>query len=496
MNTVITHTKIEADSLKLRPIDCDYEQLHATIREAANSAAQSGRAVLACYIQPIATLYDPIDWFGAAQQIGCAESFYWEQPSQQALVGLGSAAMLTSNGASRFTDVSTAWNALLEDAVIRQASGELPACFSGPLLFGGFAFDPQAPRTTLWRDFPDGLLILPRILLARQSDCAVLIINTLVQPSSNSEREASELLAIVNRLRRAIEQPSTIPNLHSAAKAVVIQDLLPASEWMNLVADCVSDIRQGTYAKVMLARGVKVTAPESTRDFDATAVMRRLRESYPGAYLFALRRGDRCFVGATPEQLVSAHAGHIETMALAGTAPRGVTEQEDQRIGEELLLSAKNQDEHSITLTMIRDALATLCTSYWIAGEPRLLKLKNVQHLETAITGKLKAGRNILDVVESLHPTPAVGGFPREPALAAIRGGEQLDRGWYAGPIGWLDMNGNGEFAVALRSGLLKANSATLFAGCGIVADSDPQSEYEESCLKFEVVLHALGGVG
>jgi isochorismate synthase len=180
-------------------------------------------------------------------------------------------------------------------------------------------------------------------------------------------------------------------------------------------------------------------------------------------------------------------------MALAGSAQRGATENEDERIGNELLHSEKNNIEHAIVVTQVREALLEHCSEVHVSPDPHLLKLKNVQHLETPISGRLLAGRCILDVMANLHPTPAVGGFPRQPALEAIRSIEQLDRGWYAGPLGWIGVEGHGEFAVALRSGLIEGNKATLFAGCGIVADSDPYAEYVESCLKLQAMLRGLG---
>ena len=180
-------------------------------------------------------------------------------------------------------------------------------------------------------------------------------------------------------------------------------------------------------------------------------------------------------------------------MALAGSAPRGSTEEEDRQLGAESLQSVKNKDEHEIVVKMVREVLANLCTRVWIADVPQLLKLKNVQHLKTPIVGELLSERCLLEAVAGLHPTPAVGGFPVQATLEAIRNGEQLDRGWYAGPLGWIGANGDGEFAVALRSALIQENEATLFAGCGIVADSDPQSEYAESCLKLQVMLRGLG---
>ena len=210
--------------------------------------------------------------------------------------------------------------------------------------------------------------------------------------------------------------------------------------------------------------------------------------------------------GATPERLICARAGTseretlavapssyvIQTMALAGSAPRGATEIEDEQLGMDLLKSEKNQIEHRVVVETVRAVLSTLCSRVWVANEPHLLKLKNIQHLETPITGDLLPGHSILEAIEDLHPTPAVGGYPRHVALETIRRTEQLDRGWYAGPIGWVGAGGSGEFAVALRSGLIAGGTATLFAGCGIVADSEPESEYAESCLKLQVMLRGL----
>jgi isochorismate synthase len=180
-------------------------------------------------------------------------------------------------------------------------------------------------------------------------------------------------------------------------------------------------------------------------------------------------------------------------MALAGSAPRGSAPEQDAWLGDELLLQEKTHNEHAIVVAMIREALAPLTTELHSPQTPQLFKLQNVQHLLTPITGSLVKGTSILEVVAALHPTPAVAGEPRAAALAAIRKIESLDRGWYAGPIGWVGSDGSGEFAVALRSALISGRQATLFAGCGIVAGSDPDAEYLESCWKLQVMLKSLG---
>ena len=219
-----------------------------------------------------------------------------------------------------------------------------------------------------------------------------------------------------------------------------------------------------------------------------------MRENYPEAYVFAIQRGENFFIGATPERLVLAQDGKIHTMALAGSVRRGDTEDEDTQLGAELLHSDKNINEHVIVVSMVKEALKQHCTNVQVSATPQLLKLKNLQHLQTPITGDLIPGRCILDVISELHPTPAVGGFPHDAAIEEIRNTEKLDRGWYAGPLGWIGASGHGEFAVALRSGLVDSTKATLFAGCGIVSSSDPQVEYEESWWKFQVMVRGLGG--
>ncbi len=180
-------------------------------------------------------------------------------------------------------------------------------------------------------------------------------------------------------------------------------------------------------------------------------------------------------------------------MALAGSIRRGVTDQEDHALGQQLLASAKDSGEHAVVVRVLAEGLRAVCADVQTPPAPQLLRLHNVQHLHTPITARVRTGRSVLDLVERLHPTPAVGGYPREAALRLIRDREGLDRGWYAGPLGWVDARGEGEFAVALRSALLRGSEATLFAGCGIVADSQPESEYAESALKMRPLLAALG---
>jgi len=475
------------------PVTHDHEPLLSTLREAARRAAQQQRPVLASFTWPI-ELYDTIRVFTAARLSGLGECFFWEQPANQnALVGVGAAATIETKGITRFTDSASARRALLNDAVVTYDQPMAPAANSGPVLFGGFAFDPLAPRTQLWVDFPDGLLTLPEILLSYNANQVALTVNRMIQASDDIEQCAREIEARIGQLQAAVERIPTIQQ-EEIYSELSIHEIRSASEWMEMVANIVDMIQRGVFEKVVLAREIQVMLKDSTEAFDISTTLQRLRESYPTAYVFAIQRGERFFVGATPERLLHAQAGQIHTMALAGSARRGETGEEDVRIGTELLQSGKNNSEHAIVVETVREALKNHCTHVHASAVPQLLKLRNVQHLKTSIAGELIPGRCILDIMADLHPTPAVGGFPRNAALEAIRNTEKLDRGWYAAPLGWIGASGHGEFAVALRSGLIDGGKATLFAGCGIVADSDPQAEFAESCLKFQVMLRALGG--
>ena len=316
----------------------------------------------------------------------------------------------------------------------------------------------------------------------------------LMGASDDVEQYANQISTDLLRLSAILAKPIPLSNSDDRnTRQPPTNDLISPSIWKSMVRNAVHSIQNGAYEKVVLARGMQVLSDDA---FDIGITLNRLRASHPHAYVFAIQRGERYFVGATPERLVQVSDGQIRTMALAGSAPRGRTQEEDRRLGMELLHNTKNHGEHAIVVTMVYNALKHLCSRMKIADTPKLLRLQNIQHLHTLIVGELLPGQGILGALQSLHPTPAVGGFPRDIALAVIRDNEHLDRGWYSGPIGWIDTNGNGEFAVALRSALIDGTTATLFAGCGIVADSNAESEYTESCLKLAVMLRALSPHG
>jgi isochorismate synthase len=420
-----------------------------------------------------------------------AERVFWEQPSAGwALAGVGAAQTFTATGPDRFARVDAAWRDLLAGA---RLTGADPAAGAGPVLLGGFGFDPARPATALWHGFPEALLVLPRFLLRSTATESWLTTSVLLWPDSDPAAEAGTLAHERTWLL------STEPGVPSAGydaesirippSALPTRDARPVEAWAATVAAAAADVRAGDLAKVVLAREVIVEGPQP---FAAGPALRYLRGAYPNCYVFAVARGDRCFLGASPERLVRAAGGQVQVTCLAGSTARGATPDEDERLGTGLLASAKNRHEHAVVAAMLQEALAEQCLDVVMPAAPQLLKLANVQHLYTPVTARLAAGGRLLDLVARLHPTPAVGGTPRPAALAWIRAHEGLDRGWYAAPVGWLDAQGDGEFVVALRSGLIDGATAHLFAGCGIMGDSDPAAEVAESRLKLRPMLAAL----
>lgn len=265
-----------------------------------------------------------------------------------------------------------------------------------------------------------------------------------------------------------------------------------APDWRATVARFAGAVGRGRLDKVVLARSVDLIAESPV---DVPDVLGRLAASAPESTVFAISRGERTFLGATPERLISLAGREFRTVAMAGSTPRGSDIAADEALASALLGSDKEREEHAVVVQMLREVLAPLTQELTVEGGPSVVRLAHVQHLATEISGQLTEPMGILALVEVLHPTPAVGGAPRELALDLIAEEERYERGWYAGPIGWIDRHGNGDFAVALRSGVVEGHEATLFAGCGIVADSDPEREWDESLVKLRALGSALGQV-
>jgi len=488
-------------------------RLAALLDVARLRARAAGRAVLVSIVER-APLIDPLAALesvvrAAASDRGIAEHvtagrMYWTRPADDlALAGVGAAAECSASGPGRFAAVDRGWAALCEHAQVGDPSDSAPG--TGPVLMGGFAFTPEGPRDAHWQGFPAALLTLPRLQLATHGGACWTTTNLLVDADGRPEVDPAALARLRACLlgapaggTRAMAAGSNGAGLHDAGPddtTLTCTNAFPAAEWRALVGDAVGAIQSGTLEKVVLARAVRA-APRGPHPFDVGATVRHLRANHPDCYVFACWRGTGAFVGASPERLVRLDGRRVQASSLAGSARRGATPAEDASLAAELLASAKDRAEHEVVRRVLCAALRELCDDVTAPAEPSLLTLGNVHHLLTAVRARLRPGRSLLDLVARLHPTPAVGGAPREAALHFLRQRERLDRGWYAAPVGWVGRDG-GEFAVGLRSALVRGREAWLYAGCGIVADSDPDAEYAESLLKLRPMQLALAaGLG
>lgn len=432
---------------------------------------------------------DPISLFGAARAAGLDASLWHDPAAGRSIVGVDQAVRLTPAGPGRFERLAVAWRALAADIPVTGPASD--SRLAGPILLGGATFRDHPSTDPRWAGLATAVFVVPRLLLVTHGDHAVV---TVISSGGDGSSDAGPLERIVATLQ---DDPSpSLPML-----TVVGQE--PARPmWTSSVARITGAVGRGRLDKVVLARRVDLAAD---RWIDPVGVLRRLEagdraDPSPGARLastiFAFGHGARTFLGSTPERSASLSGRELRTMALAGTAPRGSDAAGDAAMGAGLLASEKDREEHAVVTAMLRQTLAPLVSELTLPRMPRVVRSARLHHLLTDATGILRPGLSLLDAVQRLHPTPAVGGWPTSAALDLLDEESTLDRGWYAGPVGWVDRVGDGEFAVAIRSGVLSGHEASLFAGCGIVADSEPDREWDESALKLRVMGDALGWDG
>lgn len=422
----------------------------------------------------------PLAFFEAGHSHYGEHRFFWQNADKTVkLVGLGQAAVLTAEE-ERFDSIASQWK-MLCDGLIKEEKD------MDPVLFGGFSFDPQTRQEKEWDAFPAAYFTVPLFQLKIEKGKTYVSINYL----TDEPQAAADFEALRQERDRLIHMAQVEEFTLSAKPNVRKQTELATERYMEAVEQVTSQIKEQVAEKVVIARKIKLTFED---EFQKAAALHAITNEQSSSYHFGLQIGQEMFFGATPERLVEISNGRAYSACVAGSIERGKTAKEDQQLGDVLLRDKKNREEHQYVVDMITDVFAEFCTSIQVNKTPKLLKVRDIQHLFTPVEGNLAEDMDIFRLVEALHPTPALGGVPRAKALDMIRQEEQMDRGFYAGPIGWTDAAGNGEFAVAIRSGLLTGKEAYLYAGGGIVADSTPMEEYAETWVKFRPVLRALGG--
>ncbi len=460
----------------------DRDRLRGHLQEAVRRARRTGEALAAVTV-PAPGDVDPTAIAAASRRPG-EPWFCFEHPDRDgfALAALGSAGTLEERGPGRFGAVAARWRALGSSAVADERRGPTAA---GPVAVGGFAFAPHGGAAPHWAGFAPASLHVPEVALARRGRGACLTLTAIARPDDVGDELLARLEARVAQLR---EGPLPLLDPDPAGRRRISSTMAP-EHYEAAVARAVERIHAGALDKVVLAREVEVHAAAA---HDAAAVVGVLREAFPACFTFCAGRGDSAFAAASPELLVRRDGLRAATLALAGSTRRSADPAVDDHLGEQLLRSGKDREEQAIVTRRIVRALRP--ASVWViaADEPVLVRMANIQHLATPIRAQLARPVSAIELASLLHPTPAVGGEPfaaAEPLIPALEG---LDRGWYAGPVGWTDLAEDGEFCVALRCALLTGAVARCYAGVGVVRDSDPAAELAETEVKLEALLGVL----
>jgi isochorismate synthase len=453
----------------------EQERLASNLRKAVERARRSGEQTLASISLELAAEVDPTE-------VACASYrarepwFVFEQPDhgRASLAGLGEAISMQAAGPERFEQVARRWRELSAAAV-----GE------GAVAVGGFSFAPDGGSSPHWQGYEPASLVVPEVALSRREREVRLTLTALVSPDDLPEELLAGLLARVGELAQR-----RLPLLDPAPSGrFQVASAMPPEHFESAVARASELIGQGEMEKIVLAREVQVHAPGA---YDPAAVLGVLREEFPSCFTFCVGRGEAAFVAASPELLVRREGHRVSTLALAGSTRRSADPAVDDHLGEQLLRDESYREEHAIVARRIERMLRAHAVWVAAAPEPELVRIANIQHLATPIRAQLASPMDALELVGMMHPTPAVGGEPLARAAPLIPALEGLDRGWYAGPVGWTDATGDGEFCVALRCALLRGPVARCYAGNGIVRGSEPAAELAETEIKLQALLPLL----
>ncbi len=412
--------------------------------------------------------------------------FYAERPSlQTAISGAEAVLSAVASGPDRFAAVQHFVDETLARTI---AVGEVDAPFGGPHFFTAFSFRDEVEEG---EPFPAARVFVPRWQVARAGDLTTAVANLLVAPDA-------DLTALTQRVWRAhakfrhFDYASAKAPVNAPPPLLSPPQRAEVGDYRAAVAAGLDRIAAGEFQKIVLARAQDIAAD---RPLHPLRMLNGLRQRFPDCYAFSAADGSgRSFIGASPERLVRVSQGVLQTEALAGSVRRGAGASEDAALAATLLHSEKDLREQRHVIDSIKRRLETLGLAPRHPDQPSILRLANVQHLRTPIEAVLRADVRLLDAVAALHPTPAVGGAPREAAVARIRELEGFPRGLYAGALGWINARGGGEFFVGIRSALVEGNQARAYAGAGIVAGSSPEREFAETELKFAALLDALLG--
>ena len=401
---------------------------------------------------------EPLQWL--SQQKSLFKTYWSDRHNRFTMAGIGAADLVFSR------------NKVNSQFLFERLRKHLSCQYSQVRYYGGISFKQTKEINSPWQDFGSHLFLVPKFEIYRDESGTYFACNLLVNCNNNSNEQLQQTLKELAAIDFSLSPQKISTPLVS--RRVNLPNKL---EWYRNVKKGLTYLDRGNLEKIVLARKSEFTIVNYCQPEHLLSLIQKEQQC---CFDFCFQPSkDKAFVGCTPERLYWRQSNQIQTEAIAGTRPRGNSFQEDEKLAQELLSSPKEIKEHKIVVESLQEALANLCNRIDIGNKPGLLRLNKLQHLQTNCSGILHPGIDDVEIINQLHPTPAVGGYPRQQALGLIAKLETFDRGWYASPVGWVGFD-SAEFAVAIRSGLIHKNKLILFAGAGIVAGSQPETEWEE----------------
>lgn len=425
--------------------------------------------------------YEPLEHIFAKAVDSKGQRFFWQTPDQKfGLLGFDHNHLAERN-CWETTDITKIKQEFFKSFLL---INEQPV---SPILFGAFPFDRTNVKTeAMWGELRNGYFVLPTILI-KQTDQRLDAVLTLKNSFKTLKELKQAFLEKINKVNEILARnvPTLEKNQVSEESEKNVSAFLQAvKETVQLVSEPKAIVK-----KVVLARQLQIKGT----NFSTEKILFNLIQQQSNTYRFVLEKKDKAFVGATPERLIKATNDYFWTASIAGSTSRGMNEKEDDAFGESLLKDSKNRVEHQLVVDRLTKQMASFVRGNLVVSKKTLMKNRDIQHLHLTLKGERKKEITLMETVKELHPSPALGGEPKQLAMKWLSEKEPTGRGLYGAPIGWCDLLEDiGEFAVGIRSGVVDQTGALLYAGCGIVADSTPESERVETALKFQPMLRGV----
>ena len=406
--------------------------------------------------------------------------FFWNKEDEKlTILGVGETYSIKISGEERTSRTGEAIESLRNK--VSDNWGEFSE-INFPLFLGGMKFAPNGNGDT-WKDFADSEWFIPKYLFLKKGENFYFVHNSFHHNSEENDHREREIGISLLENHKQIQIGSEIPAITNSN----IENDSERKEWFNLVNKALEFIEENSFKKIVLSREVNIELSQAP---STPLMIKTLIERYPHCYVFAFRKNESVFFGASPEKLAKFKDGWIEADALAGSTPRGKDANEDKRLEEELLNSVKNLNEQKTVVEFITSSFKKFSERLEYEEKPVIRKLPNIQHLWTPIRAKIDKNKPLFSILKEVHPTPAICGAPWTNAMESILSMERHNRGLYTGAVGWFNLSDEGEFAVAIRSALVKGKNLSAYAGCGIVKGSIPEIEFEETKLKLKPILN------